>query len=145
MMGIQVYQARVEDAEVLFGLNERFNGAGCNALELVRASLETNTQEAVFLVKKGDTVAGFCCVQVFKSMCYNRHYAEITELFIDEGFRRQGLGTELLKKVEEHFSQENFAGFQLFTGDKNWFAQMFYEHLGYQRTGEIMYRKRKEP
>lgn len=143
-MSIQVYRAKAEDAEALFELNERFNGAGSNTLERIRASLETNNQEAVFLVKIGDTVAGFCCVQVFHSMCYSRHYAEITELFIDEGFRRQGVGTKLLRKVEEHFCQENIAGFQLFTGAKNLSAQMFYEHLGYQRTGEVMYRKRIE-
>lgn len=77
-------------------------------------------------------------------MCYSRHYAEITELFIDEGFRRQGVGTKLLRKVEEHFCQKNIAGFQLFTGAENLSAQMFYEHLGYQRTGEVMYRKRIE-
>lgn len=143
-MGIQVHQATVEDAEVLLRLNERFNGTGCTSLELVRESLETNTQETVFLVKCDDTAAGFCCVQVFKSMCYDRHYAEITEFFIDEEYRRQGVGTELLKKTEEHFSQSNLAGFQLFTGDDNWSAQAFYEYLGYKRTGEIMYRKKKK-
>ncbi len=142
-MEIRVHQATVDDAEVLHELNGRFNGAGCTTLDLVRASLETNTQETVFLIECGDTPAGFCCVQVFKSMCYNRYYAEITEFFIDEEYRRQGVGTELLKKAEEHFSQASLAGFQLFTGDDNWSAQAFYEHLGYKRMGEIMYRKRE--
>lgn len=141
-MQVKVYQATTNDAEALFGLNERFNGVGCTSLELIKESLGTNVQEAVFIVEVDGNPAGFCCVQVFKSMCYSRHYAEITEFFIDQECRRRGVGTQLMRQVEEYFTGDGVAGFQLFTGGNNRLAQGFYERLGYIRTDEIMYRKR---
>lgn len=141
-MEVAVRRATEADAEALYVLNGKFNGTGCTSFALLEGSLAENTQEAVFIALVDDTPAGFCCVQVFRSMCYDRHYAEVTELFVDEKFRQQGVASALMKWVEEHFSSQNMAGFQLFTGRDNFTAQMFYEKLGYKKTQEIMYRKR---
>jgi len=45
--------------------------------------------------------------------------------------------------AESYYSDKNIGGFQLFTGGENISAQKFYERLGYSKTDEIMYRKRK--
>ena len=66
----------------------------------------------------------------------------MTEFFIDQEYRRRGVGTQLMRQVEEYFTGDGVAGFQLFTGGNNRLAQGFYERLGYIRTDEIMYRKR---
>lgn len=143
MVGISVHKATPKDSAALFVLNEELNGVGCTSLELVEASLANNTQELVFIATLQGVPAGFCCVQLYKSMCYDRNYAEVTEFFIDEKYRRQGVGTKLMKQMEQYFAREDLAGFQLLTGDDNWPARSFYESLAYKKTGEIMYRKRR--
>jgi len=134
--------ADISDAEELFMLNEEFNGKGVTQLSLLKKSLECNEQEIVFIALNENEAVGFCCVQIFKSMCYSRHYAEITELYVNDKYRRQGVAAELFRYIEEYFADKNIAGYQLFTGGDNISAQVFYEKQGYVRSDEIMYRKR---
>lgn len=65
------------------------------------------------------------------------------ELFVDEQHRRKGIASRLMEYAESYYSDKNIGGFQLFTGGVNISAQRFYEHIGYSKTDEIMYRKRK--
>lgn len=130
------------DIDALFELNELFNGIGCTTKEQLSESIQNNKQEAVFVASAGDIAVGFCCVQLFKSMCYYLNYAEITELFIKEEYRKKGVATALMTHVEEYFKGQNICCCQLFTGAHNNIAQTFYEKIGYKRSNELMYRKR---
>ncbi|WP_124099202.1 GNAT family N-acetyltransferase [Ruminococcus sp. Marseille-P6503] len=141
-MNFKVRKAEVSDAGQLFQLNEIFNGEGATDFELLKQSLIKNDQEEVFVAESGGKLVGFCCVQIFKSMCYKNFYAEITELFVDEKFRRLGVATAVIGYIEEYFKGKNLAGYQLFTSDKNTNAQACYEKSGFARSREIMYRKR---
>ena len=89
------------DAGQLFGLNERFNGPSLSTVEDMERSLSENTQELVVVADQEGVLAGFVCVQVKRSFCYERPTAEITEVFVDEGFRRKGLARELLDFAEQ--------------------------------------------
>lgn len=141
-MNFKVRKAQLSDAGQLFQMNEIFNGEGVTDFELLKNSLIQNDQEEVFVAESGGKLIGFCCVQIFKSICYKNFYAEITELFVDENFRRRGVATAVFSYIEEYFKGKNIAGYQLFTSDKNISAQVCYEKLGYARSREIMYRKR---
>lgn len=139
---INLRLADINDIDALYELNELFNGIGCSIKEIMAESIRNNNQETVFIAAAGDIVIGFLCVQLFKSMCYNINYAEITELFIREEYRRQGAATELMNYAEEYFKSQNICGYQLFTGACNKTAQAFYEKMGYIRSDEMMYRKK---
>ncbi len=132
-----------KDAAELNRLNTVFNGVGNISDEFIALSIRNNDQEQVFVAEHGEQLVGFCCVQLFKSFCYDSNYAEITELFVDEQYRRKGIATQLMKYAQDYYADKNIVGFQLFTGGKNISAQRFYECLGYLKTDEIMYRKRK--
>ncbi len=134
--------ANINDIEVLFELNELFNGEKCTTKELLLDSIANNKQETVFVAVVDDMTVGFCCMQVFKSMCYCSNYAEITELFIKEEYRRKGIAYGLMSYAESYYLSQKVKGFQLFTGKENKKAQAFYEKIGYKRTEELMYRKR---
>lgn len=134
--------ASEKDALDLFILNELFNGVSNITVEAISASIKNNAQEKVFVAESDNKIVGFCCVQLFKSFCYENNYAEITELFVKEEYLKQGIGTAMMTYAEEFYVGENIAGFQLFTGGKNIIAQSFYEKQGYIKTDEIMYRKR---
>ena len=81
-------------------------------------------------------------MQIFKSMCYSRYYIEVTELYVNEKYRRSGIATKMFEYIEEYFKDKNIVGYQLFTGKNNTVAQLFYEKRGYVKSDEIMYRKR---
>lgn len=140
-MPVQIRVAQIADVDALFELNELFNGVG-SSKEYIKSSLSENEQETVFVATVGDSIVGFCCVQLFKSMCYSVYYAEITELFVKEEYRKQGAGAALMHFAEEYYKEQNVRAFQLFTGKYNTNAQAFYAKMGYTPTDEIMYRKR---
>ena len=137
-----VRRADPQDAEPLKRLNDLFNGEGCNSAENITASLLHNNQEIVCVASEGDSLVGFCCGQVFRSMCYENHHAEITELFVREECRRRGVGTRLIAFMEAEFCKQGIRHFQLFTGASNAAAQAFYRSCGYRATGEMMFRKK---
>ena len=142
ILEIIIRRPRPCDAALLHRMNEGFNGEGTHTEEGIRTSLENNGQEIVLIAMDGEDAAGFICGQIFKSMCYSAYYGEITELFVEENYRRKGVGRKLMAAMEEEFAQEGVKAFQLFTGGKNVNAQRFYETCGYTRTEEVMFRKR---
>jgi len=141
-VNIIIRNACPEDTAELHRLNELFNGAGSNTAEKIRESLQMNQQELVAIAIDGDHAVGFICGQIFKSICYSVYYGEITELFVQEEYQRQGIGRRMLCYMEQLFAKESIRTFQLFTGGDNQNAQRFYEAQGYLKTEEIMYRKR---
>lgn len=142
-MSTIIRKAVKSDARSLLILNEKFNGVTDVTLGQIEHSLEFNDREEVFVAQSGDAITAFCCVQVFKSFCYGEDYAEITEIYVDDAYQHRGVGTKLLSYVERHFENVNIKGFQLFTGKRNYSARLFYKKLGYKKSDEIMYRKRR--
>jgi hypothetical protein len=69
------------DASELLKLNDIFNGEKCSNLSNIESSLKNNTQEIVCVAADGETLIGFCCGQIFKSMCYDVSYGEINRAF----------------------------------------------------------------
>jgi len=77
---------------------------------------------------------------------------EITQIFVKPQFRRQGVGTSLLREVGKIASNRSFACIYLFTRESNKGAQKFYEKNGYEKVctikgfyrseGGVMYIKR---
>lgn len=141
-MNISIKRASEVDARQLFELNELFNGTGSTTMEKLTDSIKNNRQEIVYTAYEEDTMAGFICGQVFMSMCYDTYYGEISELFVKEEYRRQGIAGRLMEAMEEEFKKNNIFSFQLFTGADNLAAQTFYASRGYIRSEELMYRKR---
>ena len=142
-MSIVIRKAEPSDAPELFRLNENFNGKSVITVKQIELSLRENNQEQVFVADRDGALAGFCCVQIFKSFCYSVNYAEITELYVDKQYQHKGIGTMLIEFAERYFEEMNIKNFQLFTGSKNYSAQAFYEKNGYEKSTEIMYRKRR--
>jgi ribosomal protein S18 acetylase RimI-like enzyme len=132
------------DAPELLKLNDLFNGEGCNSLTGIEASLKDNSQEIVCVAADGETLIGFCCGQIIMSMCYDANYGEITELFVVESHRRQGVASGLMSFIESEFLNHGINYFQLFTGGENKTGQAFYREQGYKATTEIMFRKRPQ-
>ena len=98
---MQIRLANSNDVNSLFELNELFNGPGCTTKEQLADSILNNNQETVFVAIIDGKMIGFCCVQLFKSMCYSSNYAEITELFVKEEYRKHVECVVLMSRVEK--------------------------------------------
>ena len=133
-----IRMAQCSDAQELLKLNGLFNGKSSNTLAAIQESLETNTKEIVCVATDEDQLVGFCCGQICKSMCYSIIYAEITELFVLDGYRRLGIGRQLLKFMESELAKRGACHFHILTLQDNCAAQSLYRSLGYVVTSEIL-------
>lgn len=131
------------DAAQLYRLNERFNGPSGSTVELMARSLRENNQELVIVADLEGTLAGFVCVQVKRSFCYEIPSAEVTEVFVDEEYRREGFGREMLA-FAERAAVERFGPLgelTVLTGEDNLPARALYEGAGFLREDEVMFIK----
>ena len=88
--------ASVGDAGELERLNAEFNGKGKTTEESIRASLLTNRREVVIVADgNGGRLAGFVCVQLKKSFCYDEYMPEITEVYVRPEYRGRGVAREM--------------------------------------------------
>lgn len=127
------------DAEELEKLNNEFNGQGETTLENIRKSLESNSCETVIVAEseKGE-LAGFLCVQLKKSFCYDDFMPEITELYVKKEYRRQKVGKKMMSFAEKYCGENlRFHRLELLTGEENLAAIAFYESCGFKIDGEL--------
>ena len=130
---ISVRMANENDAERLFVLNEELNGKDLNSVKDIIETIKNNKQEIIIVSEFKGLIVGFCCAQIIKSICYFNDNAEITELYVQELYRRKGIASKLIKYMENHCIKEyGIKDFHLLTGGKNISAQKLYESLGYK-------------
>lgn len=77
-----------------------------------------------FLVYDGDTLVGGAIGYVL----FNWYFLDL--LWLEENYRGQDIGTNLIKRIEEHALKENLTGVRMETW--NFQAKGFYEKLGYK-------------
>ena len=79
------------------------NGKGKTTEESIRASLLTNRREVVIVADgNGGRLAGFVCVQLKKSFCYDEYMPEITEVYVRPEYRGRGVAREMLIFAQEY-------------------------------------------
>ena len=132
------------DAPALHRLNAEFNGPGPGGFAHIERSLRENPSEIVCIAELGGSAVGFCCAQLFSSLCYETKMGEITELYVQEHARRKGLAAALVRLAESELTARGATTLKLLTGDDNLPARALYESLGYQSDGEVHYAKDAE-
>lgn len=134
--------ADIDDAEQLYFLNEQFNGGDETTLERIQQSLKHNQQEIIAVAQADNHLVGFLCVQLKQSFCYDACMPEITELFVQQEYRRRGIASKLISFIETHCKENfSFQRIELLTGRKNLSAQMFYRSIGYTEDSELHFAK----
>jgi len=101
----------------LKNLNDVFNDMDDTTLGELETSLRENKDELVVCADTGTTIAGVCCIQIMRTMCFNWQYAYITELFVREEYRSRGIGTLLMKFAEQELSKKGIKKIFLLVGD----------------------------
>ena len=132
-MEVIIREAQIHDIPALFKLNNELNGVGLSTVESMKESLENNKNEIIVVAVCDNKVVGFICGQLYSSICYaNSKEGEITELMIDENYRRKKIATMLINRMEFEFTQNNVLEIAVKTGLNNFNAQKLYEKRGYE-------------
>lgn len=135
--------ATVHDAEQLEILNDEFNGKGETSIDHIKDSLSNNRQEIVIVADDNGTLAGFVCVQLKKSFCYDEYMPKITEVYVKKDCRKKGIASAMINFAENFCNAEYpLHKFELLTGKNNYAAKTVYKKLGYNADGEIHFSKR---
>ena len=134
-MSFAIRPAVPGDAPALLAMNAAFNGDTGTTEEAIRRSL-LSCPETVLIAERGGTPAGFCCAQVHHSFCYPAPVAEVTEMYVEEAFRRQGCASAMLRALEELLARQGVDEMHLLTGTANAAAQATYERAGFRRKNE---------
>ncbi|MBE7680751.1 GNAT family N-acetyltransferase [Paenibacillus sp. P13VS] len=139
MLNLFVREAVREDVPFLIELNDQFNG-----VRRSRGEVETdllNGREVIVVAVMEEQVVGFACGQIYKSFCYAEHQAEITEMYIQESARRNGLAGMMIERLEGIFNHSGVKNIKILTGNKNAKAIKTYEKAGYDREDEFVFAK----
>ena len=135
MKKVKIRQATTSDIPAMNELFHKDLGYAECTLEIVEnqfAGLD-NSREAVFVAEAEDDsshIAGVIHVEKY-NVLYFPTMANILGIAVSADFRRQGIGSALLKRAEEWARENGASSMRLNSGESRKQAHEFYSALGY--------------
>ncbi len=135
MSKVKIRQATASDIPAmneLFRKDLGYEGCTLEIVEKQFAGLD-NSREAVFVAEAGDDsghIAGVIHVEKY-NVLYFPTMANILGLAVAADFRRQGIGSALLKQAEEWARENGASSMRLNSGESRKQAHEFYRTQGY--------------
>lgn len=130
-MMIRIRPATPDDARELIDMNREFNGVDDLDEEQVRAELAGGAEQ-VFVADAGERLAGYCCVQRYKSFCYRKGIAELTELYVREEFRHKGLASRMITAHVDALRAQGVGELEVITAAANAGGHAVYRANGFR-------------
>ena len=119
------------DASAILRLNAAFEDVRAT-IDHIAGHIENQAQfETPFVATIGERVVGLACLRLLPCLCDPLPYAELTELVVDPGYRRQGVGRCLVQYIEREARAQGAVTLTLMTAWQNTGAHAFYQALGY--------------
>jgi len=130
-----------QDISGLIQLNDALNGVGCT-VESVKDAIDNSTNEIVFCAVVDNAVVGFICGMYWHSICYaGGHQGIITELIVNENYRRNGIAKKLVTALEMEFVRVDVREIVIETPVSNAEGRGFYKSVGYIGKTAMKYEK----
>jgi GNAT superfamily N-acetyltransferase len=129
---ITVRAAQPADAPEIARLNLLFNGVDTPAQDYADRLADARRVDIPLLAEVDGRVIGLANLRLAPSVFYKEPYAELSELFVEEAYRRQGVGQSLVQYAERLAANAGAEEMIILTDFYNHSAQMLYFHLGYQ-------------
>ncbi len=131
-MTIHVRVATPDDAAAILHLNEIFNDVRATEAQIRAQIARCQGIETALLAEVAGQVVGFLCLRLLPQICDPETYAEVSELFVDDEFRRIGVARALMERAAEMAREAGAAQLILMTGFKNVGGQRFYHSQGFE-------------
>jgi len=131
-MPLVIRQATPADAAAVAQLNHLFNGVPLDVPGVALRIERCTATERIFLAEVDGLAVGFLSLWLFPIVCFPDPYAEVSELYVCEGYRREGVGRALMCEAIEVARLEGAAELKINTGFRNSAAQHLYSSLGFE-------------
>ena len=143
--GTHVRMAQLDDAAVLAVLSYEFNHVQVTS-DHVLSRLSSGFHTEIVVVGEVDgQVVGFACAQVLESICYAKPWAELAELYVQERYRRRGVGRSLVRMVEQMAQREGATDLLVHTNTMTIAGQRLYQSMGYGMQSHVSLQKGLAP
>jgi GNAT superfamily N-acetyltransferase len=124
--------ARVDDAPDIARLNLLFNEVETSPEQYALRLADPRRVDFPILAEKDGRIVGLANLRLAPSVFYTEPYAELSELFVEKEYRRQGVGQALVEYAEHMALKAGAEELIIMTDFYNNPAQMLYLNLGYQ-------------
>lgn len=131
---IQTRSAESTDAAGLahlVRLNALFNAASDSAEQIALRLTDPRCVETPILAEIDGHVVGFAALRLVPCVFCADPLAELTELYVEENYRRQGIGRALVNHAERLARKAGARQMLILTGLTNQVALSMYRNMGY--------------
>ena len=115
----------------LVRLNALFNGASDSTEQIAARIVDPRRVETPILAEVNELIVGFAALRVVPCVFFAEPYAELTELFVEENFRRQGVGRALVTHAERLAQEAGARQILILTDFYNNKAISLYRSMGF--------------
>ena len=131
MTTLTIRQATPGDAPELARLLDLFDSTGATPEQVAARMLTCQSVLTTFIGELDGQPVGFACLRLIPHLQGDEPYAELTDIYVDAPFRRQGVGGALIAHIEAAAQAASAGGLVIITGFDNAGAQAAYRASGY--------------
>jgi GNAT superfamily N-acetyltransferase len=128
---ITVRQATPDDAMELARMLDQFDNTGATPEQVAARMIACQRVLTTFLGEMDGQAVGFACLRLVPHIQGDEPYAELTDIYVDAPFRRQGVARALIARVEAAAQAASASEVVIITGFDNEDAQAAYRAAGY--------------
>jgi GNAT superfamily N-acetyltransferase len=131
MRTLTVHQATPDDVTELARLLDLFDSLGATPEQVAMRMLACQNVLTTFIGVLDGQPVGFACLRLIPHLQGDEPYAELTDIYVDAPFRRQGVARALIEHIEAAARARGAGGLVILTGFDNAGAQAAYRASGY--------------
>ena len=131
MATLTIRQATPDDAAELARLLDLFDSTGATPEQVAARMLTCQSVLTTFIGELDGQLVGFACLRLIPHLQGDEPYAELTDIYVDAPFRRQGVARALIAHLEAAAQAAGAGGVVIITGFDNERAQAAYCASGY--------------
>jgi GNAT superfamily N-acetyltransferase len=131
MATLTVHQATPDDATEMARMLDLFDNMGATPGQVAARMLACQNVVRTFIGAMDGQPVGFACLRLVPHLQGDEPYAELTDIYVDAPFRRQGVARALIAHLETVARAAGAGGVVIITGFENAGAQAAYRASGY--------------
>ena len=120
------------DAEAISQLITEFTQRATTAAQIQQRLARSRGIEHPILAEIDGTVVGFASLRLLNYLGEEAPYAEISELFVSERYRRQGIARALMTELEVRARAAGASSLAVLTAADNDPAKALYQAMGFE-------------
>jgi len=134
---VHIRAVSLEDAVTVAGLVGQLGyPAEATVVERRLERVLASEADLLFMAVCEERVVGFAGLQVGLALEYDGPVGKLSELVLDEGYRRRGVGEALVSAIEREARARGCVLVFLTTAARRKDAHAFYERIGFEETGQ---------